>query len=84
MFRSAEPELDALSGASNNGHFEYYRYDDRDGQYKLLDVNPRTVSRWTDEGLQSFRHDGRPSALPLVGREAMAQPSRRREVLPWS
>jgi hypothetical protein len=40
IFRSEEPQLDALSGASNQGHFEYYRYDDRDGSLTCVSCPP--------------------------------------------
>lgn len=40
VFRSHQPGLDALSGTTNGGFYEYYRYDDRDGSVTCISCPP--------------------------------------------
>lgn len=40
IFRANLPELDALSGASNGGFYQYYRYDDRDRSLSCVSCPP--------------------------------------------
>ena len=40
IFRANLPVLDSLSGASNGGHYQYYRYDDRDRSLTCVSCPP--------------------------------------------
>lgn len=44
VFRSNRPELNAITGASNGGLFQYYRYDDRDQSITCISCPPAAAA----------------------------------------
>ena len=45
IFESANPALDAVSGSTNNGLTQYYRYDDRTGDVTCISCAPGGLTR---------------------------------------